>query len=487
MKRIQLFALAAALMMAAACNNDISDVGGDISPTEPTSEQMPEVTFTPEEMGYLTELANGTPKISVDSAAKVALQVMGNRLSKSTLSVTAFGTPKEESLSKSFFDSDIDTTLYVFNAPSGNGFAVISADARIPQQVLAYSENGNLELDSDNPAFDVFLSYATDYAAECIAKAQEQRDSIENSILEKLGIEAECDAANSLSKTKRVIQRFLLTSQCYDYTQYETQSEVKPLIKTNWSQKAPYNDKMEHPASCKRGYAAGCIPVAVAQLMVYWRYPQKIDGTKIDWNLLSNDNNCDKGSYNNQASLLVKAIGSKSIIAYGCSESPAIITKALSFLRSNGYDAPSYMTAYKYNKVISNLGNGHPVLMGGGRDISTSTDKNHSNLIWLADGYIHQKKIVTSSLTYVVVEIDDETGKGSCRYEHANGSKGVTELKYLHINWGSGPENNGYFVKDVFDVNEKYILGNDGGYVRSPTGKEYNYCKNLQIADGISR
>ena len=150
-------------------------------------EQVPQYTFTPEELGYLTELANGTPKISVDSAAKVALMVMGNgsTLSKRSLSVTAFGTPKSTSLTKSFTDSDIDTTFYVFNAPGDNGFAVISADARIPQQVLAFSETGNLELDSDNPAFDVFLDYAQNYAADCIAKAQEQRDSIINSINEK--------------------------------------------------------------------------------------------------------------------------------------------------------------------------------------------------------------------------------------------------------------------------------------------------------------
>ena len=79
MKRIQLFALAAALMFAAACSEPLDEAAKvEAPPDDVGEEQIPQYTFTPEELGYLTELANGTPKISVDSAAKVAMMVMGN-------------------------------------------------------------------------------------------------------------------------------------------------------------------------------------------------------------------------------------------------------------------------------------------------------------------------------------------------------------------------------------------------------------------------
>lgn len=488
MKKYLLFALAAAVMFAAACSEPLDEAAEVEAPQDDIGEeQIPQYTFTPEELGYLTELANGTPKISVDSAAKVAMMVMGNSnsLSKRSLSVTAFGTPKSTSITKSFTDSDIDTTFYVFNAPGDNGFAVISADTRIPQQVLAFSETGHFELDSDCPAFSVFLDYAQNYAADCIAKAQEQRDSIINSIYEKFGLTVDLDSANSLSKKKRVIQRFLLTCQCYSYTHVETIAEVKPMLKTNWHQLSPYNERVVGGNKCEQGYAAGCIPISIAQLMVYWRYPQQIEGTTMNWSMLNNESDSSNPQYKSQASLLVSTIGKKSKTSYGCSISASNIALALNYLISMRYNSPKTMTGYKFNKVINNLKKGWPVLMGGTRDVASG---GSLSMTWLSDGYIHQKKTVSSQLTYVVVEVDDETGRGSCRFEHTSGGCSVTEPEFLHINWGNGPKYNGYYAKDVFDVDARYKVDNDGVYVRDfSTNTDYNYKRNLQIVDGICR
>ena len=77
MKKYLLFALAAAVMLAPACSEPLDEAAVDEVPHDDVGvESIPQYTFTPEELGYLTELANGTPKISVDSAAKVAMMVM---------------------------------------------------------------------------------------------------------------------------------------------------------------------------------------------------------------------------------------------------------------------------------------------------------------------------------------------------------------------------------------------------------------------------
>ena len=489
MKRVKFLALAATLMFAAACSEPLDEAAEELSPQK-ESIAVPEkqVCFTPEEMGYLTELANGTPKISVDSAAKVALSVMGNSssLSKRSLSVTAFGTPKVGSLSKSFTDSDIDTTIFVFNAPGSNGFAVVAADARIPQQVLAFSETGHFVLDSDNPAFSVFLDCAQNYAAECIAKAQENRDSIENSILVKLGIKTE-DAHKGLSK-KEVLYKILLTNMCTKHTSIEVVSEVKPMITTNWYQSSPYNDNVKGGDTCNH-CQAGCVAIATSQLVTYWRFPNIINSFRYDWNLISNDANFDDPTYKNQVASLVAFVGSSVGTNYGCDRSGADTPDAIRFLRRLGYSAPN-LQSYGYDKIVNSLNNGCPVLMRGKREkkkkfLHTEHKGGHA---WLVDGHVHQMIRTVSGLTYVVVERDDN-GVVSSHYESGDTEYSLVDNKFLHINWGWGARSNGYYSKDVFHVGERRLCDDNGRYV--VVAPQYNtdnvYQYQLEIAVNIHK
>jgi hypothetical protein len=68
--------------------------------------------------------------------------------------------------------------------------------------------------------------------------------------------------------------------------------EVEPLLTTQWNQWAPYNNL------CPEGCPTGCVPTAIAQVMYYWRWPDKtmgevqgvdFSGRSYDWdNMLSN-------------------------------------------------------------------------------------------------------------------------------------------------------------------------------------------------------
>ncbi|MBQ4407256.1 MAG: hypothetical protein II852_09620 [Bacteroidales bacterium] len=64
MKRVNYFAFSAALMMAAACSEPLDEVADEAAPQNDAGIL---VTLSPEELDFLTELSNGTPKISVDS------------------------------------------------------------------------------------------------------------------------------------------------------------------------------------------------------------------------------------------------------------------------------------------------------------------------------------------------------------------------------------------------------------------------------------
>ena len=480
------------LLLLAACDNSIEitkDETHQMLEAEIAADTSKHISFSPAELAFISEIANGTPKIDKDSAIKVALQAMGRgkQLSKSGVSVTAFGTPIS-GLTKSSKQSVIDTTLYVVNS-HGGGFAVVSADVRIPEQVLAYSEIGNLLLDSDNPVFAIFLDYAKDYAASCIAKAQEQRDSIENSICEKLGIYQDTSENNSLTKAKRVVQRFLITSQCYTVTSVETVAEVKPLLKTNWHQNSPYNDSVGGSCINNSRYVAGCVAVATAQLIAYWRYPKSMNGIVFDWDKLNNEDSVDVSEYKTQAASLIHIVGKSIKTEYGCSHSPADACSSLHLLWYLGYKVPTVMSVYKYDGVINCLNKGWPVFMGGWRTkdrflvFFNEYENGHQ---WLADGYVHQKIITRNRLTYAVVECDDEIGCGSCRYEHTYSAGSVTEPKYLHINWG-WQNANGYYCKDVFDVKERYLLGSDGQYYPNSNNikEDRNYRYALEYAKDL--
>jgi len=156
--------------------------------------------------------------------------------------------------------------------------------------------------------------------------------------------------------------------------------------------------------------------------------------------------------------------------------------------RTIGYLGVPILSTYKYEKVTNCLDKGWPVIMRGNRTkkkfIVTWYKNGHA---WLADGYVHQRIAKSSRLTYVVVEVDDETGRGGCRFEHEGGGSTVTEYQYLHLNWGWGTSSNGYFSKDVFYAKERYELGSDGKYVRNETDNDNNYKYNLEIAANLHR
>lgn len=56
-------------------------------------------------------------------------------------------------------------------------------------------------------------------------------------------------------------------------------AQVEPLIKTSWHQTSPYN------ANCPDGTLAGCVAIAMAQIMYYHKYPEHGQGKNTyTWN-----------------------------------------------------------------------------------------------------------------------------------------------------------------------------------------------------------
>ena len=135
-----------------------------------------------------------------------------------------------------------DNDLYVFNR-DGGGFVIVSADARTVKPVLGYSDNGRFEAANMPPQLqDILAQYQQEinYARENFAPSELllQNDSTERKVI------------------------------------------VEPLVKTQWNQLEPYNGLC--PMDSDSRAATGCVATAMAQIMNYWRWPERGIGSHRD-------------------------------------------------------------------------------------------------------------------------------------------------------------------------------------------------------------
>ncbi|MDR3235235.1 MAG: C10 family peptidase [Prevotellaceae bacterium] len=472
---------------------------------EQTPQTNEEVQFTDAEQKVLLQQRNEKHQVSMDEALQLANDVIaffdGEAAVKSGTarkigSVTAVRAPKTVSL-KSVDGTDIamsDTAAYLFNFADNEGFALISGDTRVETSILGYSDSGTLGDTLDNVGLAVFLEGAAAYMENSIVEAERLKDSLLNSIAEKL-VEA-----NLLPETKVIpatgnsgelwmgYNLNILTT----YYNWETISHVYPLSKVEWNQGSPYNEHA--PLACAydglRGYRAwaGCVAVAVAEILSYHQYPSSIGGVALNWSFLNSFTgrpdaydavrgknqvqktplNSNDALFNHQVSILMMIIGAEIGTSYGCSGSSSNIDKANNFLRSLGYTTGG-VCSYNYNTVIASLNMGRPVIMRGfahnhdfnilGARLWSTYDGGHD---WVIDGYLNQKQKVSTNIKLIALltGLPITSMSPSITYNYAS---------YLHINWGYDGDSNGWFVAGCFDINASYLEsetkgGQDGNY-----------------------
>lgn len=291
---------------------------------------------------------------------------------------------------------------YLFTNENGKGFTILSADDNLPV-VLGYSSNANVDADNLPPAMQWWIS-------QFAVKAE---------VLEKTcSVEAKVYAPQDMK-------------------------EIQPLLKTKWNQDAPYNND----CPIVGGYVAptGCVATSMAQVMNYFKYPEKgrgrisyndagsvrtlqLNQKEFDWdNMLDSYS---KDSYNqdqaNAVAYLMKACGYSVEMSYGQQASGAQSYKLVNALVSNfKYDSNTYYTerelysADQWSRLIyNNLVECGPVIYDG-----SSIQGGHS---FVCDGY---------------------DGNG-----------------YFHFNWGWGGISDGYYLLDNLNPESQGIGGSDGGF-----------------------
>lgn len=318
---------------------------------------------------------------------------------------------------------------YIYNNADGRGFAILSADDCIVP-VIGYSDTGTIDPSNLPPSLVWWLN-------ECGRRAQ---------WLDERGVSSD------------------------NVTLYAPSSwtAIAPLMTTIWNQDAPYNQNC--PVVGGNQAPTGCVATSFAQVMNYFKYPDKGRGTirytdngvvrslnigkAFEWDKMLDD--YPSGNYTqaqaDAVAYLMQACGYAVEMNYGSLMSGAQSYKLVNAMVNYFKYSPdavyrereTYSTSEWTRMVYENLKNCGPVIYDG-----RSIDGGHS---FVCDGY---------------------DGNG-----------------YFHFNWGWGGVSDGYYLLDTLNPESQGIGGAEGGFnysqgavfnMRKPDGNVIPNYDNLKI------
>lgn len=341
-------------------------------------------------------------------------------------------------------EQEKEPLVYVFNFNDNQGYAIASGDSRMPA-ILCVTENGNLlENDMlDNPGEIAMLSIIdTDYRMAVGLP-------IEN--YEGLWISPEEYGYSSPLVTKA-------QGAYHDTSEWETLFTDGNLLSCSWHQHSPFNDSC--PTKDGIHKLAGCVSIAVAQVMYYWGLNGTYEDLALDWNqmhlLQTGDETGIPSSTKQMVADLVRSLGKTNNldVSYELSSSSADCDHIKRTFEHFGYSSGGTKKNYSISEVVSALSNG-PVIAGGfshkkvkkvlGITVSTSYSGGHE---WVIDQHL-----VRRQYRYT--------------FDGNNNLIDTEEIRQqlLHCCWGwMNGQSNGYYFAGNFDTNHGLVTRSDQDY-----------------------
>lgn len=306
--------------------------------------------------------------------------------------------------------------FYVFNMTEKGGFVIVSNESR-SRPIIGFSETG--KFDADNMP-DNMRAWLQGYADEI-----------------------------AWLKKQPVVETATVTKNSKTRAGSHVTTEIKPLVKTQWNQRAPYNNLCPEYISGERS-VTGCVATAMAQVMKYHNHPSaptkvipeyqtdsyhlqlsNLPITTFDWKNMSDTyTGKETDATATAVATLMQYCGYSVKMDYGPSSGSNSINVATALKEYFDYKSTTQFvsrSSYTYDKWVDliyyELANKRPVVYGG-----QSSGGGHE---FVCDGY---------------------------KYE--NGTD------YFHINWGWGGQSDDYYVLSVLNPYEGQGAGgsssNDG-------------------------
>jgi hypothetical protein len=335
--------------------------------------------------------------VSKTMAEKIALNVFN----KDPYLQTRADIPVTKQIEESFTmaDDEDETYLHVVNYKDG-GFVLIAGDMRL-EPLLAYSENGYFGENSTSypEGLLVWLSeiqqqtkYARDNDLEIPDVLQYRWNDLAGLITK--GISPDGDEG----------------SICDLYTPNNVRTG--PLLTTSWEQGSGYNNALSIMSCATNGHVlAGCVPLAIAQLMKYNQYP-----SSFQWSLMPD---ATTSSYTQNLLLDIHQKIGASNLTYNCTSTSVSSSYNTANLLKNqyGYSSAS-QGSYGSATVKSELLGYHPVLI-------TAAPSSGAGHMWVCDG-VHA-------------------------YDYC-ANETIWGMLYFHYNWGWGGTSDGWYGTGNFNT-----------------------------------
>lgn len=340
--------------------------------------------------------------------AKVRKRFANSRAQSLNLDVENYELYEAAADTRSDVASDVSARFHIFNFADNGGFAIVSADDRTTD-IYAYATDGSLNMRDAmaNTGFGLFMEGAVDYFDSEIASAA-NIDSLKNKLPPPISINPDLE-----------LQDWLYTDTVLYDVEYRT-----PLMTTTWSQDPPYNKY----CFTKRGTlaATGCVPIAMAQIMAYHRFPISVNDHYLDWDVILADSMVHyTAACSDALAVLISEIGREAGAVYGETSTGVDPDRVVPVCKYFGYDICPRRT-FSDSAVYLQLCDNKPVCTMGWGDGGAHT--------WVVDGCERQD---------LEVRYYDGCSPMPMRKEH-------TQRYYFHCNWGWGGYSNGYFLSNAF-------------------------------------
>ncbi|PXV64159.1 Spi protease inhibitor [Dysgonomonas alginatilytica] len=322
-------------------------------------------------------------------------------------------------------------SYYIINYKDNNGYLILAADNRV-YPLLAYSTSGTFQLDyQDMPGGLVEWMSDTNKGIENIRKEGALNTRSVNNQTEYI-LDPDHPGYNPC-----LIQHIIGVNPqlCPENTCKEYYTRIEPLLKTRWSQWDGYNDLIPGSTCPKVAYnpqgkyPAGCVAIAMAQVMKYYEYPKTYN-----WSLMAEER-YQAGAL--EAARLIKDIGSNLNMDYGCDGSGSHINKIPDVLKNKyGYRSATY-TDIDLNTICNEIIGKRPVILQGGRKSNGIFPFIYKDgHAWVCDGINRFENCRAATL-----------------YLHMNwGWAGQEDGWYACNDWSPGSDSYNYMPKMVYNI-----------------------------------
>lgn len=289
-------------------------------------------------------------------------------------------------------DEKAEPIMHVINY-EGGGFAVISGDNRI-EPMLAYADEGTFSDDE------------YDYPSSLKVWIEHIKSTID--YIRTNNVAAPIELTNYWNTCEYLGKSRVIYPETFDCEEGEMMDHylIGPLLTTTWHQGSPFNLNMPVVLSdngTSLHAPVGCGPLAIAQILNYWKYP-----TIYNWNNMPND------TANNDTRIMIDAIHdyyqqNDRLLEYKYNETITTADLLDDVIKSKfGYKS-AVMISYDASTVRDEIkNNNRPVIFAGK---SSTTNQGHG---WVCDG-VH-------SWLSCVVQMD--------------GNVGANYYCFFHMNWG---------------------------------------------------